>query len=154
MSDIYGPSGAVILNKKDVDESKLCVIKIAGESLPGNFVLLNVATKASANAQVDLTLSSNMLITSFGQAMSPHSFTVVPLSNLCGNSGGSESKAGEYFKENNAGTLQRNKLKLISISYQGNVFKGILLSMASRDFKIQNQHQGYVYTFNTMGYLL
>lgn len=110
------------------------VIKIGGQTISDKIHLLSVTGQGQSNVQIDLTFNSNMIVTAFGEKITPLTFQGISIPNSC--SGAPViSDLGAFYRQYRAGT-NKTRTPVVQVSLQQNVFQGILTGMAIQPYKL------------------
>jgi len=142
MGDIYGNTKIGALDKSD--RQPKIYVRIDGKKISGSYHILSQATTAGADVQIDKTFDDDILVTSFGQKLIPMQLggITIPKDALCSNSGlsgGSNLSLAAFYKKYNAGSKQnKGKVPVISVSFDGVIFEGILIGLQQSPYTLSD----------------
>ena len=109
------------------------VIKINGSVVTDQIHLLSVSGQGQSNIQIDLTFNSNMLVTAFGEKITPLTFQGITVPSSC--SADNAVDLGSFYRKYRAGT-NKTRTPVVQVSLQQNVFQGILTGLSIQPYKL------------------
>ncbi len=109
------------------------VIKIDGSVVGGDIHLMSVSGSGESNVQLDVTFDEDMLITAFGEKITPMTFQGISVPSSCGSVAAAD--LGAFYRKYRAGT-NKKKTPVVQISLAENVFKGVLVGLQVQPYKL------------------
>lgn len=125
-----------IVKLEDEVKGPKILIKFDGNTISDDIHLLSVEGSGASNVQLDLTFSQSVLVTAFGEKITPLTFRGISVPSQCSGASSERNNLGAFYRRYRAGT-NRNRSPVAKLSFQGNVFEGVLLSMQLQPYRIQ-----------------
>lgn len=138
MADIFGGSNIVQLRGDYDSIGPRVTIKVDGSRISDRMHILSAAGAGKSNIQIDLTFNEHIIITAFGEQVTNMVFDAVAMPVSCDTGRTSSGyDMGAFYRKYRAGT-NKNKTPIINISYDGNVFLGVLHAMQVKPYNLQD----------------
>ena len=109
------------------------IIKIDGSVITDQIHLLSVVGAGESNVQLDITFDNDMLITAFGEKITPLTFRGISIPASCDS--GDASDLGAFYRRYRAGT-NKTKTPIVQVSLAENVFQGVLVGLVVEPYKL------------------
>jgi len=135
MADLF-PDTRIVQLKGDFKGPRV-VVKFDGSRMSDKMHLLSVEGTGQSNIQIDMTFNEHLIVTAFGERVTPLTFRGVSLPGFCDSSVSDANNLGAFYRKYRAGT-NKTKTPVCQLSFEGNVFEGILTGMALNPYKLQD----------------
>jgi hypothetical protein len=137
----------IVKLKETMKDFIVCTVNINGSRVDNDMFLTSVKGDGASNVQIDRTFSGDMVLTAFGEKLTAMTITGLYIASKCSGTGGNINLMA-FYQKYRAGT--NAKTPEIVVTYDKNVFRGVLLGMSLSPYDGQN-FNGYNYTFTVFG---
>ncbi len=125
-----------------------CSVTADGKRIDGNLYLSSVQGSGESNIQIDRTFGGDMLVTAFGEKLTPLTLTGLYIASMCPDSGANENLMKLYARYR-AGT--NAKTPVVVVTYGDNVFRGLLAALTLAPYSGSGGINGYSYSLKVIG---
>jgi hypothetical protein len=137
----------IVKLKEDLKDFIVCTVTINGSRVDNEMFLTSVKGEGASNVQIDRTFSGDLVLTAFGEKLTGMTIGGVYIASQCPGTGGKIDLMA-FYKKYRAGT--NAKTPEIVVTYDKNIFRGVLLGMSLSPYDGQN-FNGYNYSFTVFG---
>jgi len=122
----------------EVDSKPLVLIKVDSKVLADNIHVLSISSEGASSIQIDNTFDRHMLVTMFGDKITQLVLTCIAIPKGMCKVSGSETMMAFYMR-NRAGIRTTGKVPILRISFDGAVFRGVLINIKQSQFELATQ---------------